>query len=267
MTANNTGPVLWSVDARGVATVTLNRPEVNNAYNGELIDGVLRGARCAGQPQRPARRRAQGQRQAFPGRRRSEMDRRGTQILARRELARLARDRRRGAAAELRSRADHRAGAGRLLRRRHRHRGGVRRGDRCRQCAVLDRRGALGPACLDHHPAARRCDRRAAVAPLCADRRALRRRGGLPHRARAQGGAARRARGRRRAHGRALLANGPDAISETKAWILRSAWSDLDDDGLHRAGREPCGETPVGRGRRRARVVRRETRGELDAKG
>ena len=42
MTANTTGPVLWSVDARGVATVTLNRPEVNNAYNGELIDGVLR---------------------------------------------------------------------------------------------------------------------------------------------------------------------------------------------------------------------------------
>ena len=29
------------VDARGVATVTLNRPEVNNAYNGELIEGLL----------------------------------------------------------------------------------------------------------------------------------------------------------------------------------------------------------------------------------
>ncbi len=41
MTANTTGPVLWSVDARGVATVTLNRPEVNNAYNGALIEGVL----------------------------------------------------------------------------------------------------------------------------------------------------------------------------------------------------------------------------------
>jgi methylglutaconyl-CoA hydratase len=33
--------VLWNVDARGVATVTLNRPEVNNAYNGELIQGLL----------------------------------------------------------------------------------------------------------------------------------------------------------------------------------------------------------------------------------
>ena len=41
MTTQTTGPVLWSVDARGVATVTLNRPEVNNAYNGELIQGVL----------------------------------------------------------------------------------------------------------------------------------------------------------------------------------------------------------------------------------
>ena len=41
MTANTTGPVLWEVDARGVATVTLNRPEVNNAYNGELIEGLL----------------------------------------------------------------------------------------------------------------------------------------------------------------------------------------------------------------------------------
>lgn len=34
------GTVLWSVDARGVGTVTLNRPEVNNAYNGDLIAGL-----------------------------------------------------------------------------------------------------------------------------------------------------------------------------------------------------------------------------------
>src|SRR5438270_12410901 len=32
--------VLWRVDARGVATVTLNRPAVNNAYNDELIQGL-----------------------------------------------------------------------------------------------------------------------------------------------------------------------------------------------------------------------------------
>src|SRR5215470_15408532 len=41
MTSNAHGPVLWDIDARGVATVTLNRPEVNNAYNGAMIDGLL----------------------------------------------------------------------------------------------------------------------------------------------------------------------------------------------------------------------------------
>jgi len=34
-------PVLCDVDARGVATVTLNRPHVGNAYNGALIDAVI----------------------------------------------------------------------------------------------------------------------------------------------------------------------------------------------------------------------------------
>lgn len=40
--ANSTGngTVLWELDARGVASVTLNRPAVNNAYNGDLIHGV-----------------------------------------------------------------------------------------------------------------------------------------------------------------------------------------------------------------------------------
>lgn len=35
--------VLSNLDARGVATVTFNRPEVNNAYNAELLQGVLAG--------------------------------------------------------------------------------------------------------------------------------------------------------------------------------------------------------------------------------
>src|SRR5262252_6134250 len=39
--SNASGPVLWALDQRGVATVTLNRPEVNNAYNGDLIQGLL----------------------------------------------------------------------------------------------------------------------------------------------------------------------------------------------------------------------------------
>ncbi|MGE0768427.1 MAG: enoyl-CoA hydratase-related protein [Hyphomicrobiaceae bacterium] len=36
-------PILTNLDARGVATVTFNRPEVNNAYNGEFVQGVLDG--------------------------------------------------------------------------------------------------------------------------------------------------------------------------------------------------------------------------------
>ncbi|MDH4095681.1 MAG: enoyl-CoA hydratase-related protein [Betaproteobacteria bacterium] len=32
--------VLWNADERGVATVTLNRPEVNNAYDDALIQGL-----------------------------------------------------------------------------------------------------------------------------------------------------------------------------------------------------------------------------------
>ena len=32
--------VLTELDARGVATVTLNRPDVNNAYNGDMIAGL-----------------------------------------------------------------------------------------------------------------------------------------------------------------------------------------------------------------------------------
>ena len=34
-------PVLWGLDERGVATVTPNRPAVNNAYDGALIGGLL----------------------------------------------------------------------------------------------------------------------------------------------------------------------------------------------------------------------------------
>jgi len=38
---DNTGAVLLEVDARKVASVILNRPAVNNAYDGDLIQGVL----------------------------------------------------------------------------------------------------------------------------------------------------------------------------------------------------------------------------------
>jgi methylglutaconyl-CoA hydratase len=39
--AGASGPVLWRVDERGVARVTLNRPEVYNAYNGAMIEALL----------------------------------------------------------------------------------------------------------------------------------------------------------------------------------------------------------------------------------
>lgn len=35
------GPVLWNLDGNGVARVALNRPEVGNAYNGDMIQGLL----------------------------------------------------------------------------------------------------------------------------------------------------------------------------------------------------------------------------------
>jgi methylglutaconyl-CoA hydratase len=34
-------PILWHLDERGVAYVTLNRPQVYNAYNGEMIAALL----------------------------------------------------------------------------------------------------------------------------------------------------------------------------------------------------------------------------------
>lgn len=46
--------VLLTVDGRGVATITFNRPEVNNAYNGALIDDLL-GAMNALERQRDLR--------------------------------------------------------------------------------------------------------------------------------------------------------------------------------------------------------------------
>ncbi|MCF3629244.1 enoyl-CoA hydratase-related protein [Thalassospiraceae bacterium LMO-SO8] len=38
-------PVLLEIDARGVATVTLNRPDVNNAYDDEMIAALLNGVK------------------------------------------------------------------------------------------------------------------------------------------------------------------------------------------------------------------------------
>ena len=49
MDATAAGPVLWQIDERGVASVTLNRPAVNNAYDGDLIAGLLAALDALGQ--------------------------------------------------------------------------------------------------------------------------------------------------------------------------------------------------------------------------
>lgn len=41
--------VLCDIDARGVAYVRLNRPHVNNAYDGEMVDALLAGASALGE--------------------------------------------------------------------------------------------------------------------------------------------------------------------------------------------------------------------------
>src|ERR1700743_2838178 len=50
--AQTTGPVLWNVDERGVASLVLNRPRVNNAYDGALIEGLLPAMDALGEVER-----------------------------------------------------------------------------------------------------------------------------------------------------------------------------------------------------------------------
>lgn len=46
-------PVIHEIDKRGVATVTFNRPAVNNAYNGALLEGVLAAMDTLGREKHP----------------------------------------------------------------------------------------------------------------------------------------------------------------------------------------------------------------------
>ena len=134
MTGNTTGPVLWKIDARGVASVTLNRPEVNNAYDGALIDRMLAALDALGRE---------------PGLRAVVIRGNGKHFQAGADLtwinavrARRARrtsacraDRRGDAAAERVAGADRRAGAGACFGRHRHHRGLRRRGRRTTRCS------------------------------------------------------------------------------------------------------------------------------------
>ena len=49
-----------------------------------------------------------------------------------------------------------------------------------------------------------------------------------------------------------LLANGPEAVAQTKLCALRSAWSHLDEAAFSGLDRKPRGQTPIGQKRRKA---------------
>ena len=80
--------------------LTLNRPEVNNAYDGALIEGLLAALDALGGVAGLRAVVITRQRQALPGRRRPRMDRRGADRLGGGEHPGVARDRARGAAAQ-----------------------------------------------------------------------------------------------------------------------------------------------------------------------
>ena len=206
MTAN---PVLWNLDERGVATVTLNRPEVNNAYDAGLINGVLAAMDELGKKPNLRVVVLKGNGKHFQAgadlkwingvRPKSPEENEAVSRATFEAVQRL----------NTLADPDGGAGAGRLLRRRHRRDFGLRRRDRGRQRAVLDHRSALGADGGDHHPATLRRHRRAPGPPLRADRRALWRGGRAPHRPRARGGAAGRSRNRRRQGRRAIAGQRP----------------------------------------------------------
>ena len=166
--------------------------------------------------------------------------------LARGRTPRVARDRRGGARLNACAGADRRAGAGAAAS------AAAPASSRpatswsrptTRMFSIAEVRWGLTAA--TDRSAACRCDRRAAAAPLRAHRRALRRRGGAPHRARAPGRC--RCADLRREGARIvehLLQNGPGAVAETKAWILRVGLERRRRHDVHRAGREPCRPAP-----------------------
>ena len=96
---DSTSPILLDIDSRGVAHVVLNRPEVNNAYDGGLIRALL-DALDALERTKALRAAVIRGRAALPGGRRPEMDRGGAHRLARREHRGVAGDRRSDVAAQ-----------------------------------------------------------------------------------------------------------------------------------------------------------------------
>ena len=59
----------------------------------------------------------------------------------------------------------------------------------------------------------------------------------------------------------ALLQNGPQAVAETKALALQSAWANFGEAEESRLIEIPCGQAPLRRSRRRPRLLRRKAPG------
>jgi enoyl-CoA hydratase/carnithine racemase len=176
-------PVLWSLDARGVATVTLNRPEVNNAYDGALIAGVLAAIdELSTKPVRVVVLKGNGKHfQAgadlkwINGVRPKSPDENEAASRATFEAVQRLNT------LPVPTVALVQGGC---------FGGGTGVISACdiviagRQRAVLDHRSALGPDGGDHHPATLRRHRRPPGAALRTDRRTVRRRGRAPYRSR-----------------------------------------------------------------------------------
>jgi len=166
-------PVLWNLGERGVATVTLNRPEVNNAYDAGLIHGLL----CAMDElsKQPLIRVVvlKGNGKHFQaGADLKWINAVRPQSPAENEAC-VAGHIRSRSAFEQAADPDRGAGSGRLLRRRHRRDFRLRCGHRGRQRGVLDHGSSLGADRRNHHPATVRRHRRPPGPPLRPDRRAL----------------------------------------------------------------------------------------------
>ena len=61
-----------------------------------------------------------------------------------------------------------------------------------------------------------------------------------------------------------ILQNGPEAIAQTKALALESAWTHFGEDAASRADREPCRQAALRRSGRRPCLVCAKARGEVD---
>ena len=165
--------------AGGVATIWMNRPELHNAFNPQLIDDIDDGVSGAQRRSRRPRRRSGGTGQELFRRRRSQLDERGRRSRISKPISptptRLAEMLR--LLAEL-PKPTHgprpRGGA----RRRHGPRSRLRHLRRVDRCQLRHFRSALRPDPSDHQPLCRARDRRTPGFALFPDRRThIRRRG------------------------------------------------------------------------------------------